>query len=90
VAIFTHHETVGAKSKTNTYQNQSIAYSLDKQHLDKIFSETLSLKIPVYRDFRDPKVMWFEAEKKWVMTLATKDRVTFYSSKNLKGMDERK
>ena len=28
--------------------------------------------------------MWYEEEKKWVMTLATRDRVTFYSSKNLK------
>ncbi|MGY0034745.1 glycoside hydrolase family 32 protein [Pedobacter sp. NJ-S-72] len=28
--------------------------------------------------------MWYEAGKKWIMTLATKDRVTFYSSPDLK------
>jgi fructan beta-fructosidase len=28
--------------------------------------------------------MWFEERKKWIMTLATKDRITFYSSENLK------
>jgi fructan beta-fructosidase len=39
---------------------------------------------PGVRDFRDPKVSWFEAGKKWIMTLATQDRVSFYSSKDLK------
>ena len=28
--------------------------------------------------------MWYEPGKKWVMTLATKDRITFYSSPDLK------
>ncbi len=28
--------------------------------------------------------MWYEPQKKWIMTLATKDRITFYSSPNLK------
>src|SRR5690606_111660 len=35
-------------------------------------------------DFRDPKVTWYEPGKKWIMTLAVKDRISFYSSKNLK------
>jgi fructan beta-fructosidase len=84
VAIFTQHDTIGAKAKTNTYQNQSIAYSLDNGKTWIKYSQNPVLKNPGIRDFRDPKVIWFEAEKKWVMTLATKDRVTFYSSKNLK------
>src|SRR5690606_22422295 len=32
----------------------------------------------------DPKVIWYEEDQKWIMSLATKDRLTFYSSKNLK------
>jgi len=42
------------------------------------------LKNPGIRDFRDPKVMWYAPGKKWVMTLATLDHITFYSSPNLK------
>ncbi|MGI4728464.1 MAG: glycoside hydrolase family 32 protein, partial [Janthinobacterium lividum] len=42
------------------------------------------LKNPGIKDFRDPKVMWYEAGHKWVMTLATHDRVSFYSSRDLK------
>src|SRR5690606_37712972 len=36
-------------------------------------------------DFRDPKVFWYEEEKKWVMAVAMPlDRkVRFYSSENL-------
>ncbi len=42
------------------------------------------VKNPGIVDFRDPKVSWYAPQKKWVMTLATKDRITFYSSPNLK------
>ncbi|MEJ7677545.1 MAG: glycoside hydrolase family 32 protein [Segetibacter sp.] len=35
-------------------------------------------------DFRDPNVRWHDEVKKWVMTLATKDHITFYSSPDLK------
>ncbi len=36
------------------------------------------------KDFRDPKVIWYEPDKKWIMSLATKDKIVFYSSPNLK------
>jgi fructan beta-fructosidase len=42
------------------------------------------IKSPGIKDFRDPKVMWFEKGKKWIMTLAASNRIIFYSSKNLK------
>jgi fructan beta-fructosidase len=42
------------------------------------------VKNPGIQDFRDPKVMWHQGSGKWIMTLATLDRVTFYSSPNLK------
>lgn len=84
IAIFTHHDTIGAKARTNNYQSQSIAYSLDEGKTWTKYANNPVVKNPGIRDFRDPKVMWYEDGKKWVMTLATKDRVTFYSSKNLK------
>ncbi|AJY75209.1 glycoside hydrolase family 32 protein [Paenibacillus beijingensis] len=35
-------------------------------------------------DFRDPKIIWHEQTQKWVMLLAEKDKVGFYTSSNLK------
>jgi fructan beta-fructosidase len=84
VAIFTHHDPKGARERTNTFQNQSIAYSLDEGKTWIKYSDNPVVKNPGIRDFRDPKVGWFEPGKKWVMTLATKDRITFFSSKDLK------
>jgi fructan beta-fructosidase len=84
VAIFTHHDPIGAKAKRDNFQNQSIAYSLDNGTSWIKYQRNPVLKNPGIRDFRDPKVMWYEPGKKWVMTLATKDRITFYSSPDLK------
>ena len=84
VAIFTHHDPAGEKAGKNNYQNQSIAYSLDEGKTWTKYSANPVLKNPGIRDFRDPKVSWHEGSKKWIMTLATLDRITFYSSPNLK------
>jgi fructan beta-fructosidase len=84
IAIFTHHNPKLEAAKVNTFQNQSIAYSLDEGETWTKYSGNPVLANPGITDFRDPKVMWYEAGKKWIMTLATKDRITFYSSKNLK------
>ena len=84
VAIFTQHSMEGEKAGKNDFQNQSIAYSNDDGKTWTKYAGNPVLKNPGIVDFRDPKVMWYEPQKKWVMTLATKDRITFYSSKNLK------
>ncbi|MEP6950836.1 MAG: glycoside hydrolase family 32 protein, partial [Ginsengibacter sp.] len=84
VAIFTHHDPKGEKEKRNDFQNQSIAYSLDDGKAWIKYAGNPVLKNPGITDFRDPKVMWYEPGKKWIMTLATKDRITFYSSPDLK------
>lgn len=84
VAIFTSHDPKGEKAGKDNFQNESLAYSLDNGNTWTKYNGNPVLKNPGIRDFRDPKVMWFEASKKWVMTLATKDRVTFFSSFNLK------
>jgi fructan beta-fructosidase len=85
VAIFTHHNASLEKSKkTDKFQYQSIAYSLDEGKTWTKYVGNPVLPNPGIVDFRDPKVRWFEPQKKWIMTLATKDRVTFYSSPNLK------
>ncbi|CCH55075.1 Glycosyl hydrolase family 32 domain protein [Fibrisoma limi BUZ 3] len=85
VAIFTHHNSPLEKSKkSDKYQYQSIAYSLDEGKTWTKYAGNPVLPNPGIVDFRDPKVRWYEPQKKWIMTLATKDRVTFYSSTNLK------
>ena len=84
VAIFTHHDPKGEKTGSKTYQNQSLAYSLDAGNTWTKYAGNPVLKNPGIVDFRDPKVSWNDVAQKWLMTLATKDRITFYSSPNLK------
>jgi fructan beta-fructosidase len=84
VAIFTHHDPVLEKKNTGKHETQSIAYSLDDGKTWTKYKGNPVIQNPGISDFRDPKVMWFEAQKKWIMTLATKDRITFYSSTDLK------
>lgn len=84
VAIFTHHDPVGEKEKKTNYQNQSIAYSVDNGKTWKKYEGNPVLKNPGIVDFRDPKVMWHQPSEKWIMSLATKDRISFYSSPDLK------
>ncbi len=84
VAIYTNHDPKGEKEGSKTFQNQSIAYSLDNGKTWTKYSGNPVVKNPGITGFRDPKVSWYEKDKKWIMTLATKDRITFYSSPNLK------
>jgi fructan beta-fructosidase len=84
VAIFTNHDPKGEKSGRNDFQNQSLAYSLDDGKTWTKYEGNPVLRNTGIKDFRDPKVMWFEQQKKWVMTLATQDHITFFSSKDLK------
>jgi len=84
VAIFTHHDMKGEEEKRSDFQNQSLAYSLDEGKTWTKYTGNPVLKNPGITDFRDPKVSWYPEQKKWVMTLATKNRITFYSSPDLK------
>lgn len=84
VAIFTQHDTVGEKAGRNNFQNQSIAYSLNEGKTWTKFSGNPVIKNPGLRDFRDPKVIWYQPQKKWIMALSAKDNITFYSSPDLK------
>lgn len=78
VAVFTHHQNF------NGLQQQSLAYSTDKGTTWTKYSGNPVLKNPGIADFRDPKVIWYDAQKKWVMVLAAKDRIKIYSSADFK------
>lgn len=83
VAIYTYHDAIAANKGRNDFQTQAIAYSLDKGRTWTKSERNPVLMNPGIRDFRDPKVMWYEPDKKWIMTLAVNDHISFYSSPNL-------
>jgi fructan beta-fructosidase len=84
VAVFTYHNMEGEKSGRLDFQTQGIAYSLDKGRTWSKYDKNPVLLNPGIKDFRDPKVSWNEVAKQWVMTLAVKDHIEFYSSPDLK------
>jgi len=88
VAIFTHHDPIGEKKGSLTYQNQSLAYSLDAGRTWTKYRNNPVLKNPGIIDFRDPNVRWYQPTQRWIMTLATKDCISFYSSPDLKTWDK--
>ena len=78
VAIFTHHGGQG--------ESQSLAYSTDDGATWQKYAGNPVLRpAGEWRDFRDPKVFWFEAggAAHWAMVLAAGAGVRFYSSPNL-------
>ncbi len=83
VAIFTYHDPVAAERR-EIWQTQAIAYSTDKGRTWTKYAGNPVLPNPGVPDFRDPKVSWNEAAKKWIMVLAVGDHVNFYSSPDLK------
>jgi len=84
VAIYTSHNIAGERGGRNDFQTQSIAFSLDNGNKWTKYEGNPVIKNPGIKDFRDPKVMWYEEQKKWIMILAVHDHVSFYSSPNLK------
>ncbi|QGQ45430.1 levanase [Metabacillus sediminilitoris] len=76
VAIFTHSGEKG--------QVQSLAYSLDKGRTWEKYEGNPVMPNPPIPDWRDPKVFWHKDSSQWVMSLAAKNKVMFYTSPNLK------
>ncbi|MFF7771487.1 GH32 C-terminal domain-containing protein [Streptomyces massasporeus] len=79
VAIYTSFD------KGTGIQAQSLAYSTDRGRTWTKYQGNPVLDIGS-KEFRDPKVQWYEPTKSWLMTvsLSTEHKVRFYSSKNLK------
>ncbi|GDX46491.1 hypothetical protein LBMAG24_18190 [Bacteroidota bacterium] len=87
VAIYTYHNPEKEKAGAIDFQTQGIAYSLDKGRTWKKYEQNPVISNPGFKDFRDPKVIWHDATKRWIMVLAVKDKTMFYSSKDLKKWD---
>jgi len=87
VAIYTYHNMAGEKSGRSDFQTQGIAYSLDKGRTWKKYANNPVIKNPGLKDFRDPKVMWHEASKHWILTMAAGNEIRFYRSTDLKNWE---
>jgi sucrose-6-phosphate hydrolase SacC (GH32 family) len=76
VAIYTGHR--------QGRQDQRIAYSNDRGRTWTKFAKNPVLDLNM-ADFRDPKVCWHEATRRWVMTVALphEKKVHFYTSPDL-------
>lgn len=75
VAIFTHYQ--------GGLQSQSIAYSKDKGRTWIKYEGNPVLPNPGLKDFRDPKVIWHESSKSWVMAVSVDQKISFYTSPDL-------
>lgn len=84
VAIYTYNHQFREHQSLPTGQSQALAYSLDKGRSWQKYAHNPVLTNPAERDFRDPKVFWFAAGNKWIMSLAVDRKISFYSSKNLR------
>lgn len=87
IAIYTYHDAEGEEAGSNDFQSQGIAFSVDKGRNWTKYDQNPVLTSPGIKDFRDPKVMWFEDRKEWIMTLAVKDHISFYASPDLKNWE---
>ena len=67
------------------WQTQCLAYSLDGgMTFTKYEGNPVLVPFDGIKDFRDPKVFWYEPEQKWIMIVSADKEMRFYSSKNLK------
>jgi fructan beta-fructosidase len=75
VAIFTYDK--------KGFETQGIAYSNDKGRTWMKYDKNPVIKNPGEQDYRDPKVFWHRETEHWIMSLAVRNRIEFYQSKNL-------
>lgn len=83
VALYTYHDPIEEAKGTGAHQSQGLAYSLDGGWTWNKYAGNPVLPNSGKRDFRDPKVFWFDQGNYWVMTLAIGDHIEFYQSTDL-------
>lgn len=85
VAMFTLHDMKREKDGTDSHESQGLAYSNDRGRTWKMFEGNPVLPNPGgVRDIRDPKLIWHEATKQWVVTLAVGQHIEFWAAPDLK------
>ena len=85
VAMFTYHSEKLLKEGKNNHQTQGIAYSNDRGRTWMKYEGNPVIGNPGgIPDIRDPKVLWHEASKQWVVTLAVGQHIEFWGAPDLK------
>lgn len=87
LAFFTYHNPDIERAKGIEVESQGLAYSTDKGRSWTKYSQNPVIPNPGIRDFRDPKVIWHEASKRWVAALASGQEIRFYTSPDGKQWD---
>ena len=81
IAIYTNNSV-------NHDEMQCIAYSNDNgRTFTKYEGNPVLTPFDGLKDFRDPKVFWYEKDKCWFMIVSADKETRFYKSKNLKKWD---
>jgi sucrose-6-phosphate hydrolase SacC (GH32 family) len=90
-AVYPQARTMNGRPVRAQTQAQSLAYSLDRGRTwtqyagNPVIPEPPAPYAAEYRDFRDPKVFWYEPERKWVLAAVVSHlrKAVFYSSRDL-------
>ena len=90
-AVYPQARTLNGKLVRAGTQAQSLAYSLDRGRTwtqyagNPVIAEPPGPYASEYREFRDPKLFWYEPEHKWVLaTVAAKQhKALFFTSRDL-------
>ena len=84
VAMYTYHDAEGEREGKTNYQTQGIAYSIDEGETWEKYKENPVIGNETnMKDFRDPKVFWYEPTQQWILLLVAGDHLKIYNSKNL-------
>ncbi len=81
IALYTNNSV-------NHDEVQCMAYSTDNgRTFTKYEGNPVLTPFDGLKDFRDPKVFWYEKNKSWYMIVSADKEIRFYKSKNLKKWD---
>lgn len=88
-AGFGNNAMIAIYTANGEHQQQALAYSTDNGASFTNFAGNPVIANSTRADFRDPKVFWYEKDKKWIMSLACgwEYKVEFWSSDNLKSWE---
>ena len=78
------HPTLAQQANASGPQAQFLWYSTDGGRNFRPYGEAPVIRNEGRADFRDPKVVWDAERGRWVALIAERDRVSFYTSPDLK------
>lgn len=81
ILFYTNHLSDGNKENEKVEQMQSLAYFTENGY--KKYENNPIIASNGRKDFRDPKVFYYEKENKWIMVVSCADKAEIYESKNL-------